>query len=67
MQATLTLEAQQAVRAAAGIVLFMRSLPLFRNIAAIRQIRFDADTVKRAVEGSMQSIGASLLLAALFA
>ena len=58
---------QCAMKAAAGILLCVGSLPLLKNVAAIRKRNFDASAVKHAIEDSMKSIGVCILFAALSA
>ena len=67
MQATVSFTGQSAMKAAAGILLCTGSLPLLKNVAAIRRRSFDAAAVKHAIEDSMKSIGVCLLFAALYA
>ena len=66
-QAAVSFSGQRAIKAAAGILLCIGTLPLLQNVAAIRRRNFDAAAVKHAIEDSMKSIGVCLLFAALFA
>ncbi|CAK0787933.1 hypothetical protein CVIRNUC_011155 [Coccomyxa viridis] len=65
--AAVSFTGQRAIKVAAGILLCMGSLPLLKNVAAIRRRSFDAAAVKHAIEDSMKSIGVCLLFAALYA